>query len=59
MQRWYRNKYSYLKYQVILFSFFNTSASLQDYINKILVRKFNIFVIIYLNNILVDIKDSR
>ena len=31
--------------------------SFQGYINKILVKKLNIFVIIYLDNILIYIKD--
>ena len=36
----------------------NTSASLQGYINKILAKKLNIFVVIYLDNIFIYTKDS-
>ena len=32
-------------------------ASFQSYINKILAKKFNFFVIVYLNNILIYIED--
>ena len=39
------------------FGLFNASASFQDYINKILAKKLNIFVIIYLNNIFIYTKD--
>ena len=35
----------------------NAPASFQDYINKILAKKLDIFVIIYLNDILIYIKD--
>ena len=36
----------------MLFSFFNTPTTLQKYFKKILAQKFNIFIIVYLNNIL-------
>ena len=39
------------------FKLFNVPASFQGYINKILAKKLNIFVIIYLNDILIYIKD--
>ena len=39
------------------FRLFNTSLSFQDYINKILVKKLNIFIIVYLDDILIYIKD--
>ena len=35
----------------------NALASFQSYINKILAKKLDIFVIIYLNNIFIYIKD--
>ena len=41
----------------MLFSLFNTLAIFQGYINKILFKKLNVFVIVYLNNILIYIKD--
>lgn len=34
----------------------NTLVSLQNYINKILTKKFNISVTVYLNNIFINIK---
>ena len=40
------------------FSFFNALATFQEYINKILAEKLDIFVIIYLDDILIYIKDS-
>ena len=43
----------------MLFSLFNTSASFQGYVNKILAEKLDIFVIVYLNNILIYIKDAN
>ena len=39
------------------FELFNTPASLQSYINKIPVEKLNLFIIIYLNDNLIYIKD--
>ena len=39
------------------FRFFNASASFQDYINKVLVKKLDIFIIIYLDDIFIYIKN--
>ena len=39
------------------FGLSNASASFQDYINKILAKKLDIFIIIYLDDILIYIKD--
>lgn len=50
-------RYSYFQYQLMLFDLSNTPASFQGYINKILARKLAIFIIINLDNILIDIKD--
>ena len=41
----------------MFFGLFNTPATFQDYINKILAKKLDIFVIIYLDNILIYVKD--
>ena len=41
----------------MLFGLFNAPASFQGYINKILLKKLNIFVIIYLDNIFIYNKD--
>ena len=51
-------QYCYFKYQVILFRLFNILANFQDYINKILAKKLDIFIIIHLNNIFIFIKNS-
>ena len=40
------------------FGLFNTPASFQDYINKILAKKLDIFVIVYLDDILIYTQDS-
>lgn len=41
----------------MLFGLFNTPASFHDYINKILAKKLNIFIIVYQDNILIYIKE--
>ncbi len=40
------------------FGFSNASASFQGYINKILTENLNIFVVVYLDDILIYTKDS-
>ena len=49
----FRNKYIYFENHVMLFKLFNTLASFQGYINKIIAKKLDIFVIIYLNDIFI------
>ena len=39
------------------FEFSNIPANFQSYINKILAKKLDIFVIVYFNNIFIYIKD--
>ncbi len=41
------------------FGFSNIPASFHDYINKILAEKLDIFVIVYLDNILIYTEDPR
>ena len=41
----------------MLFSFFNALAIFYGYVNKILAKKLYIFIIIYLNDILIYIGD--
>ncbi len=41
----------------MLFSLSNTSASFQGYINKIFAEKLDIFIVVYLYDILICIKD--
>ena len=43
----------------MIFSLSNISASFQAYINKILAEKLSIFIIIYLNNILIYIENIK
>ena len=52
-----KTRYSYFKYQVKFFGLSNAPASFQGYINKILAKKLNIFVIVYLNHILIYTQD--
>ena len=40
------------------FSFSNALASFQRYVNKILAGKLDVFVIVYLNDILIYTKDA-
>ena len=54
LQTWYGN----FKYQMIFFGLTNVPASFQRYINKILAKKLNIFIIIYLDNIFICTYDN-
>ena len=49
----FQTRYDYFKYQVMPFGLSNAPATFQGYVNKILAEKLDIFVIIYLNNILI------
>ena len=51
--------YNHFKYQVMLFGLFNIPATFQKYVNKILTKKLDIFVVVYLNNILIHTKDLK
>ena len=55
----FRTRYGYFKYQVMPFGLTNALASFQGYINKILAKKLNIFVIVYLDDILIYTDDDR
>ena len=50
-------QYRHFKYYVMPFGLFNTPATFQRYINKILAEKLDIFIIVYLDNILIYIED--
>ena len=54
----FRTSYGYFEYQVMPFSLTNALASFQEYINKILAEKLDIFVIVYLDYILIYTKDN-
>ncbi len=51
-------RYGHFKYQVMPFRFFSVPASFQGHINKIHAEKFDIFVVVYLDDILIYTKDS-
>ena len=53
----FRTQYGHFKYQVILFGLSNAPATFQRYINKILAKKLDIFIIIYLDDILIYTKN--
>ena len=55
----FRTQYGHFEYQVMLFGLTNAPGSFQGYINKILAEKLNIFVIVYLDDILINTKDPR
>ena len=54
----FQMQYSYFEYQVMSFGLSNASASFQGYVNKILPEKLDVFIIVYLNNILIYTKNA-
>ncbi len=52
-------RYGHFEYQVRPFGLSNTPASFQGYINKILVKKLDIFIVVYLDDILIYTEDPR
>ena len=55
----FRTQYGHFKYKVMLFGLTNALARFQGYINKIFIEKPDIFVIVYLDHILICIEDDR
>ena len=53
----FRTQYGHFKYQVMPFGLSNAPATFQGYVNKILAKKLDIFVIVYLDDILIYNKD--
>ena len=53
----FRTRYNYFEYQVMLFGLSNAQATFQGYVNQILAEKLDVFVIVYLDNILIYTKD--
>ena len=53
----FRTQYGYFEYLVMPFGLSNAPATFQGYVNKILAEKLDIFVIIYLNDILIYTED--
>ncbi len=54
----FRTRYGHFKYQVMPFGLINAPATFQGYINKILAEKFDVLVIVYLDNILIYTKNE-
>ena len=55
----FRTRYGHFEYQVMPFSLANTLTSFQGYINKIFAEKFNIFIIVSLDDIIIYIDDDK
>ena len=53
----FRTQYDHFEYQVMPFGLSNAPATFQGYVNKILAEKLDIFVIVYLDNILIYTED--
>lgn len=53
----FQTKYGYFEYQIMFFGLSNALASVQGYINKILIGKFDIFMIVYLDDIFIYTKN--
>ena len=51
-------RYGHFEYRVMLFGLTNATAMFQGYINKILAKNPNVFVIVYLDNILIYIESK-
>ena len=54
----FKTQYGHFEYQVMLFGLLNAPASFQGYINKILAKKLDVFVIVYLDDILIYTEDE-
>ena len=54
----FRTRYGHFEYQVMPFGLSNAPASFQGYVNKILAEKLDVFVIVYLDDILIYTEDA-
>ena len=52
-------QYDYFKYTVMLFKLVNTSATFQVYINQTLWDILDVYIIVYLNDILIYSEDDK
>ena len=55
----FKTWYSHFEYYVMFFGLINALVSFQRYINKDFAEKLNIFVIMYLDNILIYNNNNR
>ena len=53
----FRTQYGHFEYQVMFFGLSNAPVTFQGYVNKIVAEKLDIFVVVYLDNILIYTKD--
>ena len=53
----FRTHYSHFEYQVMPFDLSNALTTFQGNVNKILAKKLDIFVIVYLDDILIYTED--
>ena len=54
----FRTRYGHFEYQVIPFELTKARVTFQNYINKILAKNLNIFVIVYLDDIFIYIESK-
>lgn len=54
----FQTQYELYKYLIILFKLINASATFQSYIHKVLHKHLNIFIIVFLNDILIYFKNK-
>ena len=52
----FRIQYGHLKYQIMPFGLSNAPTTFKGYVNKILAKKLDIFVIVYLDDVLIYTK---
>ena len=54
----FQTRYGYFEYLVMFFRLSNAPASFQGYVNKILAKKLDVFIIVYLDDILIFTADA-